>query len=154
MSYIQELDAIGRWIKATASLNSMRLVEAPPKVARPIVLWEAPNRRTDRNISRYIYVKRTSQYATLYVKSLDQLGVIMDKLETNLEERVGVLPIYDSMNTQIGLLKAVEIEFNNSENLNVPITVQYEATYSRVQPDPLPAATSVTNKITTGGGSN
>lgn len=148
MGYIHEVDALGRWIKLTAGLNSFRLTEAPPKVARPVVLWEAPNRRKDRHVTRYVQVRRTAQYATLYAKNLDQLADIMDKLEADLLNREGVLNVYSDGTgtaTQVGILKAVEIEFNNSTNLDIPFTIRYEAAYD-VTPEAAPPATKVYTK--------
>ena len=144
-----ELDALGRWIKGAANLNSIRLTQAPPAVARPVVLWEAAARGKDRNLDRYTYVNRVQQYGKLYVSSLDQLNDLENLLLADLEERVGVLPVFAG-GLAIGHLKAVEIEFSNSETLDVPFTVKYEVTYGRVMPDEAPPATYVGNKITTG----
>lgn len=143
-----ELDAIGRWIKGAANLNSIRLQLAPPAVARPVILWEPAARSTSRNLSRYLYVTKVQQYGKLYVVSLDQLNEYENLLLADLEERVGLVPVFAGAQT-IGHLEAVEIEFSNSETLDVPFTVRYEVTYSRVTPEAAPPATYVGNKITT-----
>lgn len=148
-SYVLELESLQRWVKAVAGFNSMRLTMAPPKVARPIIIWEAPQRLRDRSISRYKYVNRVLQYGKLYVSNLDELNEVQDKLLTDLEDKTGVLPYYDSNGNRVGWLKAVEIEFTNSEGLDVPFIIRYEATYSRTKPADPPAATYVGTKVTT-----
>lgn len=152
MGYIQELDAIQRFMKSAANLNSWRLQEAPVEVSRPVILWLPPNRQKDRHINRYLYVKRVSQYGTLYVNSLDQLGTLMDQLENSLEEKESLLPIFDGPN-EVGILKAVSVEFQQAENLDVPIIVRYEASYARAKPPEIPGASSISTKIITTGGS-
>jgi hypothetical protein len=149
MGYLQEIDAMQRWVKATANLNSFRLSEAPPKVGRPVALLEAASRRKDRVISHYSTTRRISQYGKLYVKNLDQLADIVDKLERDLEEKQGLLPIFENSNAaavQVGSLKAVEFELTTSDQLDVPFQIRYEVTYHRPKPV-IPAATSVNTRI-------
>jgi hypothetical protein len=148
MAYLEELDALQRWIYGTAGLTSMRLAEAPPKVARPVILWEPPFRGRDRNLGRYTYINRVQQYGKLYVTSLDQLTDYQEKLLGDLEEKVGVLPVFDSTGVKVADLKNVELEFNRSESLDVPFIIRYEIAYARTRPAAAPNATTVYNKKT------
>ncbi|MCO5387797.1 MAG: hypothetical protein NHB14_20740 [Desulfosporosinus sp.] len=142
MDYLKELEAIQTWIKAVASLNSYRLKEAKPKVARPVILWENPNRTPPRNISQYQYVVSVRQYGRLFVSSVDQAQDVQEKLIKDLAEKYGVLPITENGET-VGMIKAVDIEFTNSESLDVPFNVRYEVTYGRTRPVEPPPATTV-----------
>lgn len=151
MAYLEELDALQRWIYGTAGLTSLRLSEAPPKVARPVILWEAPGRGRDRNLGRWTYVNRVQQYGKLYVTSLDQLASYQEALLGDLEEKVGVLSVYNSQGAVIAKLKNVSIEFNTTQALDVPFIIRYEATYGRTRPAAAPAATRVVNKRTSSG---
>lgn len=145
--YLAELSNIQRWVKATIGINSYRLTTAPPQLPRPVILWEAPSRARDRSITRWIYVNKVIQYGKLYVSSIDQLADAEDKLITDLEERMGVLPIIREDGTVLALLKRCEIAFNTAENLSVPFNIAYEATYTRVKPPNAPNATYVGNRI-------
>lgn len=163
MGYIQELDAIQRFAKISTDLNSWRLQEAPVMLDRPVILWLPPNRLKDRHVNHLLYVKRVSQYGTLYVNSLDQLGALMDSLEAYLEDSYNALPVYQDQigptfvapaeGVKIGYIKAVTIEFGNTTGLDIPITVRYEATYSRTLPEEYfaPPADKVGTKINLGG---
>lgn len=148
MEYLKELEVISTWIKAVANLNSFRLAEAKPKVGRPIILWEAPSRSRDRNLSRYQYVVKVKQYGRLFVKTLEDTLRIQELLINDLEEKVGVLPIMDGAEL-IGRLKEVTIDFTESENLDVPFSISYEVTYGRTKPTEPPAATTVSTKVIT-----
>lgn len=154
-SYEQEVNSLQIWLKQTAGLNSMRLTAAPPILARPVVLFEQPARGKDRNISRWLYVNNVEQYGKLYVHDFDQAAALQYMLLSDLEERVGVLPIYgpnpedpNGPAVEIAVMKAAQLRFNTSENLDVPFTLEYETTYSRQQPDAAPAATYVGTRIT------
>lgn len=149
MAYLEELDALQRWIYGTAGLTSYRLTEAPPKLSRPVVLLEPPHRGKDRNLGRYSYVNRVQQYGKLHVTSLYKLTEYQEALLTDIEEKVGILPVYNSNGEQIARLKNVEIEFKNTTDLDVPFTITYEATYGRTRPVQPPAASYVGNKVTT-----
>jgi len=135
MAYKQELEALQRWVWATANLRSMRLQEAPPKIARPMILWESPDRGKDRDISRWRYVVKVTQYGRLFAKDLDQLLDLQDVLQGALEEQVeaGGLPIYEKPGpgAVIGKLQKLDIKFSNTEGLDVPIQISYEVTYDR-----------------------
>lgn len=146
MEYLKELEVIQTWIKAAANLNSYRLAEAKPKVARPIILWETPSRSRDRNISRYQYVVKVKQYGRLFVKDLEDALRIQELLIIDLEEKVGLLPIMDGDNL-IGRLKEIKIEFTDSEDLDIPFSISYEVTYGRTRPTEPPAATTVSTRI-------
>lgn len=150
--YDREIDALGRWLVAAAGLKSMRLMQSPPKVARPVILWQAPHRQRDRNISRYQYVNAVTQYGKLYATSLDQLNDLQEKLLKYLEDRDGILDVFDTNGVKIAILKEVEVEFMNAENLDVPIRVRYEATYGRPRPDLPPPAKTVYTKLEAKGG--
>lgn len=146
--YLAELSALQRWIKETVNIDSYRLTAAPPQLARPVVLWEAPTRGKDRSINRWAYVNKVTQYGKLYVAHIDQLAAVQDTLMSDLEERVGVLPLYGGSNGGVvTILKRCEITFNTAENLNIPFNVVYEVTYARVRPAPAPHATSVANRF-------
>jgi hypothetical protein len=149
MGFLQEIDALQRWVKGAAGLNSMRLTAAPPRVARPVILWETPRRGRDRNVTRYQFVNRVQQFGKLFADNLDQLLDYQARLQLDLEEKQGVLPVYDqegAAGVQIGTIKAAVIEFGESESLDVPFTLTYEATYTRTKPTPPPAATKVITK--------
>lgn len=150
MAYKEEIDAIQRWIWATASLKSYRLSEAPPNVSRPAILWEPPARSRERNLGRYSFVNRVQQYGKLYVSSFDQLADLQDALTADLENKVGVLPVFDQAGQQIGRLKQARLVFQHTETLDVPLYLEYEATYARTRPAVPPAATHVGTKITKG----
>lgn len=143
--YEQEIDALQRWIKKAAGLNSMRLNSAPPKVTRPVILWEHPHRGKDRNVNRWQYVNKVQQFGKLFVNSFDE-AARLQQLIMDLEEKVGVIPIYEA-GEPVALLKAVEITFKNSQDLDIPIIVSYEATYTRNRPEAAPAASFVGTKI-------
>lgn len=152
MEFERELDALQRWIYAAAGLKSMRLTASPPQVARPVILWQAPHRRKARDNSRWQYVNAVTQYGKLYVSNLDQLNDLQAKLLKDLEEKVGVLEVFDQDGLKIALLKEVSIEFTNSTTLDVPIAIRYEATYGRTRPTLPPPAKTVYTKIDTLGG--
>lgn len=153
--YTAELDALQRWLKLVAGLNSLQRKASPPTLPRPVVLWEAPLRGRDRNLGRYQYVNSVTQLGKLYVSSLDELVTLEEALLSDLEERTGLLPVYatsEKTAKQVALLKQVEITFQSAETLDVPFTVKYEVTYARTRPAPAPAATFVGNKIQGGAG--
>ncbi|MEK4879333.1 hypothetical protein [Paenibacillus sp. FSL R5-0908] len=143
MSYQQELDALQRWIWSVASLKSYRLAEAPPKIARPAIVWEAPDRSQDRNLSRWQYVNKVKQYGKLYVTKLDQLIDLQDLLGMDLSEEdrtrgkyINQLPVYEHTGADaviIGQLREVYIIFGNGESMDTPMRVEYEVTYRRNQ---------------------
>lgn len=150
MGYLEEIDALGRWIYQTAGLPSHRLSSAPPKAARPVILWEGPNRRKGQNLGRYKYLKRVTQYGKLYVDNLDQLAELLDKLEKDLAARDEWLPMYETDQVgapQIGKLRNVDIEVNSSESVDINFGIRYEVIYSRPEPDEAPNATKVSNKL-------
>jgi len=145
MDYLEELEAIQTWIKAAANLNSYRLKEAKPKVSRPVILWENPSRQPPRNLSQYQYVVNVRQYGRLFVSSLDESLSAQETLTKDLANKYGVLPIKVD-GVQVGLLKEAQIEFTNSESLDVPFSVSYEVTYGRTRPVVPPPATVVTTR--------
>lgn len=153
MGYKEELDALGRWVYKTAGLQSHRLSEAPPKVARPVILWEAPSRRKGRDLGNYSFLKSIAQYGKLYVASLDQLADLLDKLEKDLAERNDLLPMYETDQLgakRIGWLTQVELEVGNATTVDVPIILRYSVQQGRLYPDEAPPAVTVTTKLTQG----
>lgn len=149
-NYLKELEAIQTWIKATAGLNSVRLKEASPKVARPVILWETPSRGKARNLSQYVYVQKVRQFGRLFVSSLEELLKVQEQLSGDLEEKNNVIPVKSGVDI-IGYLKAVAIEFNDSERLDVPFNISYEVTYGKAKPAEAPPATKVGIKMKYGG---
>jgi hypothetical protein len=160
MGYMQELDALQRWIWTTAQLPSFRLTAAPPKLARPVVVWEAPSRSQDRNLGRWQYVTKVTQYATLYAADLAQLIGCQDLLGLDLADEtlerkkyINQLPVFDQegpTGVVIGQLREVRLHFGNAQGLDVPLRIEYEASYSRKRVI-APAPTSVATKIVTPG---
>lgn len=150
MGLQQEIDALQRWIFQHANLKSMKLSGAPPTVARPVILWEHGKRGKSRNLTRYSYVVRNQQYGKLFVDSFDQAALVQDLLLDSIEQQYGVLPVFDAVGSdvQIAVIKNVVIDFGNSESMDIPITVTYEATYGRIRPVLPPPATKVKHKIT------
>ncbi|WP_444506004.1 hypothetical protein [Cytobacillus kochii] len=157
MGYKQEIDALGRWVYKTAGLRSHRLSSAPPKVARPVILWESPNRRQGRYLGRYSFIRSISQYGTLYVDSLDQLAEVLDKLEKYLADYDNMLPLYESESleaAQVGWLKQVELDVNTAQSVNIPIIIKYEATIGRPRPEEMPSAIKVVTNLNQGAVTN
>lgn len=138
-----ELLAIQRWIKGAVGLDSMRLTAAPPKVARPVILWEAPQRSRDRNTSRYKFVNRVRQYGKLFAHNLDQLLDYEARLQLDLEDQENVLAVYDGAGAEIGKLKNVAIFFETDTGLDIPFRVEYEIGYARSRPAAPPPPTDV-----------
>lgn len=153
MGYTQEIDAVQRWLYGTARLPSYRLEAAPPKLARPVVVWEAPSRQTARNLSRWQYVKKVTQFGKIYVADLAQLLKYQDLLEKDLEERVNQLPVFDTegqAGVVVGQLRDVQLIFDHTEStLDIQLRVSYEATYSRTR-EIAPPPTDVYTRIVRG----
>lgn len=149
MDYLRENEALQIWIKAAAGLSSYRLKDAKPQLARPVILFETPSRGKSTNLGRYKYTIPVKQYAKLFVNSVEQAHEVQENLIKDLEERVGVLPIYgDDKQPLAGInLKAVVIDFEQGEQLDIPFTISYEATYSRTKPAEAPPATTVSSKL-------
>lgn len=129
-----ELEALGRWVKATANLNSMRLMAAPPRVARPIILWEAPQRQRLKNTARYLFVNQVRQYGKLFAKDLDQLLEYQTRLQLDLEDRENTIDIFGADGQKIGWLKNISMYFETSVGLDVPFQIEYEVGYARNRP--------------------
>jgi hypothetical protein len=146
MEYVEELLAIQTWVKSVAGLNSYRLKDAKPKVARPVILWEVPSRVKDRNLSRYTYVQKVRQYGRLFVNSLDEVLDVQEKLSADLESVGNVLPVYNA-GVFAGYLKAVTLEFTEGVDLDVKFNVAYEVAHGNTRPQEAPPATKVINKI-------
>jgi hypothetical protein len=141
--YLKELETLQTWIKEATGLGSWRLAEMPPKLARPVIVFESPNRRKDRELGQYSYVMRVQQFGKLYVKSTDHLAEIQEQLFVDLENRYNVLEIEGNF------LKAIVLDFEDIDGLDVPFSITYEATYTRIIPEAAPPATFVGTKITT-----
>lgn len=152
--FLQELDALQRWVVASAGLSSIRLNVAPPKLARPVILWETPQRGQVTNVSRWKYTQTVTQFGKLYAANLDKLTEYQASLTLDLEERLGTLQVFDNDTAGgvvIGHLKKAAIRFENSETLDVPFNIRYEVSYGRNRGTiPGPAVTVTTKtKITT-----
>ncbi|MGG3803166.1 hypothetical protein [Metabacillus fastidiosus] len=150
MGYLQEIDALQRWVFQTAQLQSHRLSHSPPKVTRPVILWEGPSRNKGENIGNYHFTKRTSQFGKLYTNNLDELAILLDKLEKNIGDRGEWLPIFSDETAsavQIGIMRKVQLETSTAATIDFPFSLRYEVIYKRKMPEPVPNATSVTNKI-------
>jgi len=151
MSFIQELDALQRWIFQASGLSSYRLGHAPPKLARPVIVWEPAARQATRNISRWQYIKPVTQYGKLYVANLSQLMEYQARLEQSLEELLNI-PVYDKEGIDgqvVGHLREVQLLFDQSDQtLDVLMRVSYEATYRRERPV-YPAPTEVYQRVVT-----
>jgi len=150
MDYEKELDTVQRWIKSTAGLNSWRRNVAPPKLPRPVIVWESPHRGRDRHLSRYSYVQKVTYYGKLYVNSLDESLRIQEQLSQDIEDKCGLLEVLDADKNRIAWLKEVEVSFDETEGLDVPFTISYEVTYARKKPTAPPSALKVTQKVTIG----
>jgi len=148
MDYLTELKTIQMWVKAVAGMNSVRLKEAKPKLARPVILWETPSREKKNNIGQYVYIQSVRQYGRLFANSLDDALDVQEKLTKDLEGKGGVLPIMQE-GILLGYLKAAVIEFNTSESLDVPFNIAYEVTYGNTRPVEAPNATYVGTRVDT-----
>lgn len=145
--FVYELEAITRWVKSMG-LNSMLLSTAPPKVARPVILWETPQRNRLRNNSRYSFVNQVRQYGRFFAADLRQLLAYQSRLQLDLEDRENILDVYDGTGTVIGKLRNVSVRFENGEGLDSPFSVEYEASYQRIRPaEPGPATTVTTRTV-------
>ncbi|WP_238189901.1 hypothetical protein [Paenibacillus sp. L3-i20] len=65
------------------------------------------------------------------------------RLQLDLEDRDGLLNVYGEGGAIIGRLKEVAVHFETNEALDVPFSLEYEATYSRSRPVAPPAAKTV-----------
>lgn len=151
MGYMQELDALQKWIYTTAQLPSYRLAAAPPKMPRPVIVWEAPARSQDRNLGRWQFINKVTQFGKVYVEDLAQLLEYQEKLGLDLAEKVNQLPVYNAEGAAgtviVGQLREVQLLFDHTDaTLDIPLRIQYEATYSRerfIAPPPTEVFTKV-----------
>lgn len=148
MDYEQELTAIQTWIKLASGLNSWKRTAAPPKLPRPVVLWESPYRSRARHLNRYAYTQTVKYYGKLFINSVDEVLRLQNLLIADLENRCGVLAVSDDKKNEVGFIKAVEIAFSEAEGLDVPFTLSYEASYSRQKPAEIPPPKYVYTKVT------
>lgn len=155
-NYQKEMGAVQRWLKATADLNSFHVDKRPKNIPRPVAELLAPFRGRDRNLTRYKYVTKVIQYGTLYVATLADAARYQDTLLSALEESVGVISIYGMLpDGQGGEVEGViatltdgELSFSTAAALDVPFSLTYYVTYTRVRPPDPPPATKVGNRIT------
>lgn len=148
MDYELELTAIQTWLKSASGLNSWRRAAAPPTLPRPVVLWESPYRGRTRHLHRYAYVQRVKYYGKLFINSLDEVLRLQNSLSEDLENRCGVIEVLNKNGDKVGLLKSVELEFNETEGLDVPFRLSYEVAYTRTKPEQPPAPLNVYTKVT------
>lgn len=142
-----ELLSIQRWIKGAVGLNSMRLEASPARVARPVILWEAPQRVRAWNTSRYKFVNQVRQFGRLFAHNLDQLLDYQGRLQLDLEDRENILDVYDGSGEKIGWLKNVTLFFETDTGLDVPFRVEYEVGYARRKPEAPPPPREVYTKM-------
>lgn len=140
----QEALTLQTWFKKTAGLNSYREGVATHN-SKPVVALEVPSNIGGRNITRYRYTKVKRQYCVLYANDYNEVVDIQEKLTFDLEERVGTLEVKQN-GVVVGKLKNCKINFRESDGLRVPFDIEYEVTYGRVKPTPLPNAANVVNK--------
>ncbi|WP_336786563.1 hypothetical protein [Paenibacillus sp. MMO-177] len=70
-----------------------------------------------------------------------------ERLQLDLEDRDGLLDVYGEGGAIIGRLKEVTLRFETNEALDVPLSVEYEVTYSRSKPSVAPPATKVVTAV-------
>lgn len=148
MDYVLELKAVQTWLKSASGLNSWRRTNAPPTLPRPVILWESPFRGRARHLHRYAYVQNVRYYGKLFVNSVDEVLLLQQKLSEDIENRCGLLDVLDDNGVKVGLLKSVEVEFNETEGLDVPFRLSYEVAYTRTKPVDPPAPIHVYTKVT------
>lgn len=154
-NYEKEIEAVQRWLKTTAGLNSFPVAKTPPKLTRPVVVLLTPFRGKDRNVDRYRYVNKVIQYGILHVADLAQGLALQDALSTTLEEAVGKIPVFGMVDdgqggqveSKIAELFDGEIEYQNTQALDVPFQITYYVQYTRVRPVAPPPPTFVGTRI-------
>lgn len=147
-NFERELEAIQIFVKQATDVNSFKLAVAPPKLSRPVILWEAPSRGLARRIDQYTEVRTVRQFGKLYVSSLNEANKYQDQFYAALQLAGNVIEIKEG-GQRIGILKAVQLEFRESETLDIPFSLRYEVAYEQGRPALAPKATTVVNKITT-----
>lgn len=70
-----------------------------------------------------------------------------ERLQLDLEDRDGLLDVYGEGGAVIGRLKEVMLRFETNEALDVPLSVEYEVTYSRSKPTEAPPAIKVVKTV-------
>ncbi len=149
MDYEYELQAVQRFLKQYAGLNSWRRADAEPKLARPVVLWDSPYRGRARHLSRWSYTQSVKYFGKLYVTDVTQAVALQEKLTVNLEDLCGLLPIVDDKGDRVGWIKNAAVEFNDaSGDLEIPFTFSYEVSYTRKRPEVPPPPRVVGTKVT------
>lgn len=146
-NYQLELNTIQTWIKNASGINSIRLNNGKTKAPRPIILFEAPGRNKDRELTRYKYINRVTQYCRLFVNNLEEALAIQEALLSDIEDRDSFLLIEDN-GVEVGKLKEIAVEFTDSDGLDISFIIRYEVTYGRVSPEAPPAPTFVGNRLT------
>lgn len=148
MDYLLELTTVQTWLKTASGLNSWRRTNAPPTLPRPVVLWESPYRGRARHLHRYAYVQRVKYFGKLFVNSVDEVLLLQQRLNEDIENRCGLLDVIDTNGDKVGILKEVEVEFVETEGLDVPFRLSYEVAYTRTKPTTPPAPLHVYTKVT------
>lgn len=143
--FYNELESITRWVKSATGLTSLLLSTAPPKIARPVILWEAPLREPLRNNSRYAFVNRVRQFGKLFAANHKQLLTYQGQLQLALEDNENIIAYYED-GEAVGFLKNARITFETTDTLDVPFSIEYEAGYSRKRPEDPPPPRTVTTK--------
>lgn len=149
MDYETELTAVQTFIKKAAGLNSWRRTAVPPKLARPVVLWESPYRGRARHLSRWTYQQTIKYYGKLFVNDVAESNRLQELLIQRLEDTCGVLPLTDDKGNRIGWIKNAVFEFNDaSDSLDISFTLSYEVAYERARPTEPPAPRYVSTRVT------
>jgi len=147
MDYELELQAVQTWLKTSSGLNSWRRAGALPTLARPVVIWESPYRGRKKHLNRYAYTQNVKFYGKLFINSVDEALRLQNHLIEDLENRCGILNVYNVDGDLVGYIKAAEISFKDTEGLDIPFTFAYEASYSRTKPAPIPPPRYVATKV-------
>lgn len=149
MCFEYELKAIQRFIKTTAGLNSWRRTAAPPKLARPVIIWESPYSGRTQHISRWTYQQNKKYYGKLYVNDVTECIRLQELLTFGLENLCGVLRVIDDNGNRIGWIRDAVFEFNDaSDTLDIPFTLSYEVSYARQKPEAPPTPRVIGTKVT------
>lgn len=130
MDYDKELTAIQTWLKSTAGLESFKR-GINLKLSRPVVLFDSPGRSRSKHLTRYSYVQTVSMFGTLYVDSLDECFIYQNALMQDLEDKCGVLDVFDGNGNLEGRLKNANLKFKEGDSLDVAFTLTYDVAYKR-----------------------
>jgi hypothetical protein len=129
-----ELEAIQRFCKKAAALDSVVITANPEPLARPIIVWEAPWRGKPKLITSYKYSIPVKQYGKLQVNNGNETVVVQEKLILGLEDLDGMLDILDANGVKVGRIQYAFWTFDTTDTTEVPFNLAYEVTYCRPLP--------------------